>query len=355
MKRMAEEDSEDESKKPRPKRQKRAPAKEQKVDLSEFGGEVKTLKDIVRLAKFLAEHKKSRRKNKTGVMRLVNCVTELEEFDQMIGLEELKDDVARQIMFVTLGLNDKEMMHTVLTGPPGMGKTTSIEKMAAIYAKLGFLSIGHVVSATRADMIDQYLGGTAMKTAMVLEASRGGVLLLDEAYALGDPGGRDSFSKECINTINQFLSENTEDFMCIIAGYEAELRRNFFGSNPGLERRFQWWFRLKPYKLDDLVNIFMHQVTSQGWSLHEDVTQEWVTTMLHDGGDLDAFKNNGGDTLILFDKCKVCHSHRVFLMDPSERKTLTKADLGKGLGLFKTYKNKHSRGAMTESMRQMYS
>jgi len=353
MKRGASDDSEDDESR-KPKRRKRAPAKEQRVDLSEFGGDVKTLKDIVRLAKFLAEHKQSRRKLKTGVMRLAECVTELEEFDQMIGLEELKDDVARQIMFVTLGLNDKEMMHTVLTGPPGMGKTTSIEKMAAIYAKLGFLSIGHVVSATRADMIDQYLGGTAIKTAMVLEASRGGVLLLDEAYSLGDSTGRDSFSKECINTINQFLSENPKDFMCIIAGYEAELRRNFFGSNPGLERRFQWWFRLKPYKLNDLVDIFLHQIKTQEWTLAEDISTEWVGTLLSDGGE-NAFKNNGGDTLILFDKCKVCHSHRVFLLDPSERKVLTRADLKRGLELFKTYKNKHSKGALTETMRHMYS
>lgn len=336
---------------PKPKR-KRA-TREQPLDLTGFEGDVNTLKDLIRLAHFIKDHKKSRRKQKTGVMTLVDCIEELEDLDSMVGLDELKDDITRQIMFFTLGLNGKEMMHTVISGPPGMGKTTSIEKMAAIYAKMGFLSIGHVVSATRGDLVDQYLGGTAIKTGIVLEASKGGVLLIDEAYSLGDEGGRDSFSKECINTINQFLSENPENFMCIIAGYEKELKKNFFGANPGLERRFQWWFRLKPYSLTDLVRILQHQTQTQEWKLAEDVTAEWLAEQLRDGVESGMFSNNGGDTMILFDKCKVCHSKRVFLDSQSERRRLTRKDITDGHALFKVYKNKHKRG-MSESMRHMY-
>ena len=96
---------------------------------------------------------------------------------------------------------------------------------------------------------------------LVLEAAEGGVLLLDEAYQLGDPQGRDSYASECINTLNQYLSENSEDFMCIVAGYKDKMYKNFFSMNPGLDRRFTWKFTLKPYTTKDLVGIFDYQIS----------------------------------------------------------------------------------------------
>ena len=214
-------------------------------------------------------------------------------------------------MFFVLELNDDEMMHTVISGPPGMAKTTIAETLGLLYANLGFLSSGHVLCATRSNLIGKYLGETSIKTGEVLNASLGGILIIDEAYSLGTKDGNDSYSSECLNTLNQFLSENPSDFMCIIAGYEKELKNRFFSMNPGLERRFPWWFKLEKYETNDLVKIFKFQVEKKEWKLHEDVSDKWLDEQIRNKKEL--FNMNGGDTLILMDKSKISHAQRIFL------------------------------------------
>jgi len=300
--------------------------------------DIQSITDLPGLVR-LAENIKSQqgRRHKTqGLWKLSGCIDELNALNDLIGLKDLKDQVTKQIMFFILGLNDDEMMHTVISGPPGMAKTTVAEKLGLLYANLGFLSSGHVLTATRGDLIGQYLGETSMKTQMVLEASVGGILILDEAYALGDKAGRDSYSAECLNTINQFLSEHPEDFMCIVAGYEKELRSQFFASNPGLERRFTWWFRLQPYGMPDLVKILMYQITSKKWEYTPDVTEEWLNILMKDKTDM--FRMNGGDTLILMDKCKIAHAQRVFVNTEEKHKCFTRSDIKEGLKMLELYK-----------------
>jgi len=203
------------------------------IDISKMGP-VKGFCDLMRIAKYISDNtpitKRGRKRKKvTGIFKLAKIYPHLEELDKLIGLEDLKDQIAMQIIFFLQELNSgDELMHTAIMGPPGMCKTTVSGIMGKIYADLGFLSEGHVISATRADLVGQYLGETAIKTTRVLEAADGGVLLLDEAYQLGDPQGRDSFASECVNTMNQYLSENTEDFMCIVAGYKDKMYKNFF-------------------------------------------------------------------------------------------------------------------------------
>ena len=159
-----------------------------------------------------------------------------------------------QIVFFLQGLNQKErcgscidcsynlpcptnlnddMLHTVITGSPGTGKTELGKILGKVYKAMGVLSNGTFHIAKRSDLIGRFQGHTAVKTQEFIDKCKGGVMFIDEAYSLGNKEQRDTFSKECIDTINQNLTER-RDFLCIIAGYRKELNKCFFAYNPGL-------------------------------------------------------------------------------------------------------------------------
>merc|ERR1711991_1200935 len=112
------------------------------------------------------------------------------------------------------GFNNDDMLHTVITGPPGVGKTELGRILGHIYKGMGVLKKGHLKIVKRSDLIGKYLGHTAAKTQDVIDECSGGVMFIDEAYSLCNKEGRDSFSKECIDTLNQNLTER-RDFLCI--------------------------------------------------------------------------------------------------------------------------------------------
>ncbi len=332
---------------------------EVEVDISSQGP-VNNFQDLMRVSQYIKDNavkkRPKRSKKKTGgpikspSMRLGSIYSRLIELDKLIGLTDLKDQIAMQIIFFIQQLNKDEMMHTAIMGPPGMCKTTVAEILAKIYADLGFLSSGHVVSATRADLVGQYLGETAIKTQHVLEAADGGVLLIDEAYQLGDPRGRDSFASECMNTINQYLSENSSDFMCIVAGYKDKMYQNFFSMNPGLDRRFTWKFTLKPYTTKDLVKIFEYQLDKYTWTYDK----ESVNLEKYVNKNKEFFKNNGGDTQVLFDKCKMAYSQRVLTLGDFKKKHLLLEDIEKGYKAFELLKDEGKDKMSEEIWSRMY-
>lgn len=255
----------------------------------------------------------------------------LEELNNLIGMKNLKKNIINQILFFVQGLHQNEMMHTVIIGEQGMGKTVVANILGNIYKDLGILKKGTFTIAQRADFVGEYLGSTAIKTQKLLESCIGGVLFIDEAYSLGNKEQRDSFSKEAIDTINQFLSENTENFICIIAGYEKSLKECFFDWNPGLERRFPWKFKLEKYTPTELRDILVYQVNELGWSYcPEDVNH--ILKLISDAKEL--FTNNGGDCLVYFDKCKIHHAKRVFGKN-SPKFVLTREDFDEGMKIFK--------------------
>jgi hypothetical protein len=202
---------------------------------------------------------------------------------------------------------NRDMLHTVVYGGPGVGKTRFINILARIYAALGILPTSKVTVAKRADLIAGYLGQTAIKTRKIIEAAKGGILLIDEAYSLGDVAQKDSFSRECIDTLNQALSEEKADFICIIAGYKADLEERFFKSNPGLERRFPFRISIGDYTATHLRDIFVQIVRSRGWDI--DATAAPIS-LFEDNRD--HFRFNGGDMETLFTKTKFLHGRRVF-------------------------------------------
>lgn len=255
------------------------------------------------------------------------------ELKAMIGMNELKDHVVDQVLYYLQGFHKMgesgDFMHTVIYGPPGTGKTEIAKIIGSIFSKLGVLSKKQFKKVTRADLIAGYLGQTALKTRDVINDSLGGVLFIDEAYALGNPEKKDSFAKECIDTLCDALSEHKDKLMVIIAGYEEELKKCFFSFNQGLDSRFTWRFKTDDYKPDELMKIFEKKVLEADWSINKgDLTEEWFVD------NADYFKYYGRDIETLFAKVKIAHSRRVFCAKPEDKTVITKKDLDSGLKLY---------------------
>lgn len=277
--------------------------------------------------------------SKSEKKQVTELVENLRELRDMIGMENVKQNIVNQLLLFLQDLHDPGMfLHTVLTGSPGSGKTTLCHILARIYKSMGFLEKSEITIADRPKLIGQWLGETAIKTKKVLDSARGGILLIDEAYSLGDQeGGKDSFSKECIDTINQYLSEHVDELVCIIAGYKEDLDKCFFAVNQGLARRFPWRYEMDKYTPENMHSILDLQIKKQKWSTN--VETSFLINMFKDNGEL--FNNNGGDTHNFLEKCKVCHAQRIFGTSAT-RKLLTKEDIQNGMKLFKDTKNKHN-------------
>ena len=309
--------------------------------------DIKSIIDIIELSEKYQSGRKRARNQKIAynldIEQLKLCIEPLKKLNNLIGMEDIKKNIIDQILFYSQELNTNEMMHICLTGPPGIGKTTVGKILAELYCSMGFLTTDRFSVVGRCDLIGGYLGQTAIKTKKVLKSSLGGVLFIDEAYSLGsgkDDG--DSYAKECVDTINQFLSENTEDFIMIIAGYKDELERCFFSMNPGLNRRFPWVYDIKEYTLTNLKDIFIYQVKENDWGFEESFNFADLDSIFQSK---EYFKNNGGDTLALFDKTKICHSRRVFGKRKKNKKYLNIIDIKTAFELVKIEKNKVKKGS----------
>ena len=259
--------------------------------------------------------------------------TELVELNRMIGMKELKENIVDQLLYYIqdLNKNSNDYMHTVIYGPPGTGKTEIARIIGKIFANLGILKKGGFKKVTRSDLVAGYLGQTAIKTKEVIEECLGGVLFIDEAYSLGNNEKRDSFSKECIDTLCESLSNYKDQLMVIIAGYEEELKECFFTYNQGLDSRFTWRFKIDNYKHDELFHIFTKKIKDSGWTYDEKndkISGEWFERKMP------YFKFYGRDVENMLSKIKICHSRRVFGDPDSEKTKITFEDLEKGFEMF---------------------
>ena len=281
--------------------------------------------------------------------QLTNIYGELKQLNEMIGLQELKDSLVDQLLYFIQKLHigkNSDFKHTVLYGPPGTGKTEIAKLIGTIYSKIGVLKNNVFQKVTRGDLIAGYLGQTAIKTQKVIEKSLGGVLFIDEAYSLGDYSQNDSFSKECIDTLCEALSDHKDNLMVIIAGYEEDLNERLFSSNKGLESRFIWRFKMKPYTTDELYEIFKKMVEQNDWNM-DTIDQSWFSKK-----EL-CFPFYGRDMEQLFTYVKISHGRRVYGEPEEKKKCLTKEDLDSG---YKTFEqNKMNQTKQNETQKILYS
>jgi SpoVK/Ycf46/Vps4 family AAA+-type ATPase len=259
------------------------------------------------------------------------------DLNSMIGLKSLKNSIVEQILYFIQGLHKGfggDFMHTVLYGPPGTGKTEIAKLIGKIYSKIGILKNGVFKKVTRSDLVAGYLGQTAIKTRDVIKDCIGGVLFIDEAYALGNNEKRDSFSKECIDTLCEALSDHKQELMVIIAGYENELNDCFFNYNQGLDSRFTWRFKIDKYNGEELYQIFVKKIKENDWTVESEIEASWFEEK-HD-----SFPFFGRDIETLLTKIKITHSKRVFCKPEKEKKRIVFKDLEKGFEIYLKNENR---------------
>ena len=282
---------------------------------------------------------------------LTQIQPELEKLNKMIGMKDLKNSMLNQLLYFMQDLHitnkESDFKHTVLYGPPGTGKTEIAKIIGTMYSKIGILKNNVFKKVTRNDLVAGYLGQTALKTKKVIDECIGGVLFIDEAYSLANNYQEDGYSKECIDTLCEALSDHKDDLMVIIAGYEEDLNNSFFKANKGMESRFIWRFNIEQYNTHDLMEIFKKKINETDWVVEDNVVNiKWFDKHKQD------FKNYGRDMELLFSYLKIAHSRRIYGKAASLRKHITMEDLDAGYDMF--MKNKKKENKMSKILESIY-
>lgn len=279
----------------------------------------------------------------------------LKKLQKMIGMDKVKKNIVDQILFHLQGLDstNKHMMHSVIYGPPGVGKTELGKILGDIYCELSILNQNNYSFniIKRSDLVGRYLGETSIKTQTVIDNCKGGVMFIDEVYSLGSSENRDSFAKECIDVLNQNLSEAKSEFICIIAGYKESVDKHFFAQNAGLERRFPYRYIIDNYNASELRQIFLGLIKKSDWKIlnENEIDDEFFEE------NKDFFKYNGGDLENYLEQVKISHSRRVFGLSHDVKKILTRKDFELGFQTFKLNNQQKKKEEKNEIPHQMYS
>ena len=245
---------------------------------------VESLDDLIYLGNLYSNNQKV---YKHINLRIINrLLPTLIELNEIIGLHQAKYQIISHILYLSRGLgslqcnecidcdnnipcvtNIIDKFHTVIYGPPGVGKTTFAKILSKVYSVFGSYNDDfHMVN--RSDLISGYMGRTAKKTQKIIDKCENGVIFIDEAYSLGsESSDTDTYSKECIYKLNLYLME--KDFICIIAGYKDELEKCFFNKNPGLSRRFRFVYTLDGYSSEELYQILEKKITDINWFIQD--------------------------------------------------------------------------------------
>ena len=287
-----------------------SPIEEIILEMEYLNEKLETIDDFIRIGKNykIGKYDTDLKKYNINVKTVSKLVEPLEKLQKMIGMNDIKTDVFELLLYQLQEFdNSKDMLHTIIDGEPGVGKTELAKILAQIYHKMGYCRNRIVKFVKRSDLIGGYLGQTAIKTQKVLDECKGGVLVIDEAYSLGNAEGRDSYAKECIDTLTAFLSESP-DTIVFMMGYKEALEECLFAHNKGLERRFTYRFSIKKYKPEELKLILFKIIEGEDWKI-EDKSKIPDSFFIENEK---YFPFNGGDMLNLFTKCKFTHSLRYF-------------------------------------------
>lgn len=259
-----------------------------------------------------------------------------QELQGYIGLTVIKEEVDKLIHWIQICQARKEhdlptpdlSLHMVFSGNPGTGKTMIARLMARVYKSLGVLSKGQLVEVDRSGLVAGYVGQTAIKTSEVIEKAKGGVLFIDEAYALTNRGGMD-YGQEAVDTILKAMEDNRDDLVVIVAGY-TELMEEFVHSNPGLESRFNRFMHFPDYTVEEMTDIFLMRCEKSGYALEEGAREMLENILRQESKNIEGFGNARG-VRNLFEKSIAAQADRLAREEGELTRerlmTLTRADL----------------------------
>ncbi|MFJ6215949.1 right-handed parallel beta-helix repeat-containing protein [Streptomyces sp. NPDC092296] len=200
----------------------------------------------------------------------------LADLDALIGLDTVKQEVRTLIDLISVGRRRRQAglkapslrRHLVFTGSPGTGKTTVARLYGEILAALGVLQRGHLVEVARVDLVGEHIGSTALRTSEAFDRARGGVLFIDEAYALAPEDGARDFGREAVDTLVKLMEDHRDEVVVIVAGYTAEMER-FLASNPGVASRFSRTVSFPDYSAEELLRITRSQCAEHEYRLDD--------------------------------------------------------------------------------------
>lgn len=198
------------------------------------------------------------------------------ELNRMVGLTEVKEEIRSLVNLIKVKrLREKYRLpqmnmsyHMVFTGSPGTGKTTVARLVAQIYRELGILSKGTLVETDRSGLVAGYVGQTALKVKETVERALGGVLFIDEAYALTPEHAGNDFGAEAVDTLVKLMEDHRDDLVIIVAGYTDEMQR-FLKANTGLYSRFNKFITFADYTKEELLAILESMAAENGFCLTE--------------------------------------------------------------------------------------
>ena len=205
----------------------------------------------------------------------------LAEIDAMIGLADVKKEIRSLVNLLVVRKMREERgyeqpfqsMHMVFTGNPGTGKTTIARKLADIYKCLGVLETGQLIETDRSGLVAGYVGQTAEKVSAMAAKAMGGVLFIDEAYALTGSKMEGDFGQEAVDTLLKIMEDNRDKLIVIVAGY-PEPMEEFLDSNPGLRSRFNKYITFKDYTIQELYDIFKQMCDKNDYKYREEVKEK---------------------------------------------------------------------------------
>lgn len=261
----------------------------------------------------------------------------LAQLDRLCGLEKVKEDVKGLINLVKVrklrqaaDLPVPPMsLHLVFMGNPGTGKTTVARLLAKIYHAIGVLTKGQLVEVDRSGLVAGFVGQTALKTQEVIEKAIGGVLFIDEAYALTNQDAPNDFGQEAVEVLLKGMEDHRNDLIVIVAGY-TDLMAHFIHSNPGLESRFNKYIHFEDYSGSQLADIFRSMCQTNGYHLEDkaDRAAAEAFQVMYDRRDENF--GNARDVRNIFEAAVARQANRLAVMDTPSKEalmTLTVADL----------------------------